>query len=67
MTPPEHGQFGPQGLDWLHTKYVSCWPHGFRDEDVFSFSHTKSVSSGPLVSEKKIFEGFLAIRFYIKV
>ena len=38
------GQFGPQDLDWqdrdhealLHTKYVSCGPHGFR-EDFFKF------------------------------
>ena len=38
------GQFGPQDLDWqdrdheslLHTKYVSCGPHGFR-EDFLSF------------------------------
>ena len=40
------GQFTPQGLDWpglcmdhytfLHTKYMSCGPHGFR-EDFSSF------------------------------
>ena len=42
---PGHGQFGPQGLDWhnlckgsvtlLLTKYISCGPHGFREEDFF--------------------------------
>ena len=45
------GQFGPQGLDWqiyvgdhftlLHTKYISCGPHGFR----VSFFHYKSVGA----------------------
>ena len=45
---PGHGQFWPQGLDWqdlcrglltlLHTKYVSCGPHGLREEDFLSFS-----------------------------
>ena len=26
-----------------HTKYISCGPHGFREEDFFSFSHYKSI------------------------
>ena len=27
----------------LHTKYISFGPHGFREEDVFKFSHYKSM------------------------
>ena len=27
----------------LHTKGVSCGPHGFREEDFLSFSHYKSM------------------------
>ena len=30
----------------LHTKYVSCTPHGFREEDLFlSFSNSKSMGA----------------------
>ena len=28
-------------LTLLHTKYISCGPHGFREEDFLSFSHYK--------------------------
>ena len=27
----------------LHTKYISCGSHGFREEDFLSFSHFKSM------------------------
>ena len=27
----------------LHTKYIGCGPHGFREEDFLSFSHYKSM------------------------
>ena len=30
-------------LALLHTKYISCGPHGFREEDFLSFSHYKSM------------------------
>ena len=53
--PPGGGQFGPQGLHWqdlcrgpltlLHTQYISCEPHGFREEDFLSFSHFKSMGA----------------------
>ena len=53
--PMGRGQFGPQGLDWqdvcrdyltlLHTKYISCGPHVFRDEDFLSFSYYKSIGA----------------------
>ena len=26
-------------LTLLHTKYISCWPHGLREEDFLRFSH----------------------------
>ena len=29
----------------LHTKYVSCGPHGFREEDFLSFFHYKSMGA----------------------
>ena len=52
--PLGHGQFGPQGLDCedlcrgppnIHTKYISCGPHGFEEEDFLSFSHYKSMGA----------------------
>ena len=40
IDPQVCDQFGPKGLDLqdlcrglLHTKYISCGPHGFREED----------------------------------
>ena len=32
-------------LPLLHTKYQSCGPSGFREEDFFSFSHCKSMET----------------------
>ena len=32
-------------LTLLHTKYISCGPHGFREEDFLSFSHYKSMGA----------------------
>ena len=29
----------------LHTKYISCGPQGFREEDFLSFSHYKSMGA----------------------
>ena len=29
----------------LHTKYISCGPHGFREEDFLDFSHFKSMEA----------------------
>ena len=29
----------------LHTKYISCGPLGFREEDFLSFSHYKSMGA----------------------
>ena len=29
----------------LHTKYISCGPDGFREEDFLSFSHYKSMEA----------------------
>ena len=38
----------------LHTKYVSCGPHGFRKEDFLSFSYYKSMgASDPHFSHYK--------------
>ena len=32
-------------LTLLHTKYISCRPHGFREEDFLSFSPYKSMGA----------------------
>ena len=32
----------------LHTKYVCCGPHGFREESFLSFSHYKSMGANNL-------------------
>ena len=32
-------------LTLLHIKYISCGPHGFRDEDFLSFMHYKSMGA----------------------
>ena len=29
----------------LHTKYISCGPHGFREEDFLSYSHYTSMGT----------------------
>ena len=29
----------------LHTKYQSCGPSGFREEDFFSFSYCRSIET----------------------
>ena len=55
MTPWGMASLGPRGLTGriyvgdhkilLHTKYISCGPHGFREEDFLSFSHYKCVGA----------------------
>ena len=54
MTPWGMTSLNPRGLigriyvgdhnTFLHTKYISCGPHGFR-EFVLSFSHYKSMGA----------------------
>ena len=56
IDPRGVAKFDPRGMNgtiyvedhWplLHTKYQSCGPSGFREEDFFSFSHCKSM--GPI-------------------
>ena len=54
--PPSRGMAClDQGLDWqdlcrkpltlLHTKYISCELHGFREEDFLRFSHNKKMGA----------------------
>ena len=48
-------KFDPRGMNGtiyvedhyplLHTKYQSCGPSGFREEDFFSFFHCKSMET----------------------
>ena len=55
MTPWGMANLDPRGLigriyvgdheTVLLTKYISCGPHGFREEDFLSFSHYKSVGA----------------------
>ena len=50
---------GPRGLigriyvgdHWTlqHTKYVSCGPHGFREEDFLSFFQLQEGHDGPVM------------------
>ena len=56
IDPRGVAKFDPRGMNGtiyvedhqplLHTKYQSCGPSGFREEDFFSFSHCKSM--GPI-------------------
>ena len=56
IDPRGVAKFDPRGINGtiyvedhkplLHTKYQSCGPSGFREEDFFSFSHCKSM--GPI-------------------
>ena len=34
--------YGGDHYTLLHTQYISCGPHGFREEDFFNFLHFKS-------------------------
>ena len=53
--PQGVAKFDPRGMNgtiyvedhWplLHTKYQSCGPSGFREEDFFSFSNCKSMET----------------------
>ena len=55
MTPWGMATLDPRGLigrnyvgdhyTLLHTQYISCGPHGFREEDSLSFSHFKSMGA----------------------
>ena len=47
IDPRGVAKFDPRGMNGIiyvedhwplpHTKYQSCWPSGFREEDIFSF------------------------------
>ena len=53
IDPGGEAKFDPRGMNGTiykedhkplpHTKYQSCGPSGFREEDFFSFSHCKSM------------------------
>ena len=55
INPRGVAKFDPRGMNGiiyvedhqplLHTKYQSCGPSGFREEDFFSFSNCKSMES----------------------
>ena len=82
MTLLGSGQFGPRGLigriyvgdhlTLLHTEYISYGPHGFREEDILSFSHYKSMGAndpwGSLDTRGltgRIYVGVLNIALYL--
>ena len=58
MTPRGVASLGPGDLigrihvgghyTLLHSKYVSCVPHGFREKDFLSFPHYKSMGANNL-------------------
>ena len=53
--PRDLAKFDPRGMNGtinvedhlplLHTKYQSCGPSGFREEDFFSFSYCRSIET----------------------
>ena len=55
INPRGVAKFDPRGMNGtiyvedhkplLHTKYQSCGPSGFREEDFFSFSYCKSLET----------------------
>ena len=55
INPRGMAKFDPRGMNGtiyvedhellLHTKYQSCGPSGFREEDFFSFSYCKSMET----------------------
>ena len=55
IDPRGVAKFNPRGMNGtnyvevhkplLHTKYQSCGHSGFREEDFFSFSHSKSMET----------------------
>ena len=55
INPRGVAKFDPRGMNGtiyvedhkplLHTKYQSCGPSGFREEDFFSFSNCKSMET----------------------
>ena len=55
MTPWGVASLEPRGLigriyvgdhyTLLHIQYISCGPHGFREEDFLSFSHYKTMGA----------------------
>ena len=55
INPRGVAKFDPRGMSGtiyvedhkplLHTKYQSCGPSGFREEDFFSFSNCKSMET----------------------
>ena len=55
INPRGRAKFDPRGMNGtiyvedhkplLHTKYQSCGPSGFREEDFFSFSNCKSMET----------------------
>ena len=67
------GQFGPQALNWQDlccgplniAKYISCGPHGFREEDFLSFSQYKSLGSNDLWGTASLDVRCLVGRIYI--
>ena len=75
--PLGQDQFRPQGLDWqdfcrgplnvVHTKYLSCGPHSFRETDSFTFFYPLLSPWELMVSEKMISESSLATLFYINM
>ena len=44
INPRGVAKFDPRGMN-AHTKYQSCGPSGFREEDFFSFSNCKSMET----------------------
>ena len=49
----------------LHTKYISCGPHGFREEEFFKFSHYKSMGANEPLGVANLSSRGLIGRIYV--
>ena len=49
----------------LHTKYISSWPHGFREEDFVSFSHYKSMGANEHRGVASLDPRGMVVRIYV--
>ena len=50
----------------LHTKYISSGPHGFRKEDLLSFSHYKSTGANDPPGVAKLDPRGIVGRIYVE-
>ena len=75
MTPWGVASLDPRGLfgkiyvedhqTLLHTKYISCGSHAFKEEDFLSFSHYKSMGANDPWGLANLYSRGLIGRIYV--